>query len=124
MSIYLAVGIGGMAGAVARYAVSILIVAGSGFPFATLLVNLTGCFLLSFLFNQSKIKSILSRNVFTALGTGLLGSFTTFSTFTIETIKLWHEHPGLAITYSIISVVGGLLFCYAGFRTAGKQVDR
>ncbi|WP_077327912.1 fluoride efflux transporter FluC [Virgibacillus siamensis] len=124
MQIYLAVGIGGMAGALARYGISVLFASVSGFPIATLIANLIGCFLLSYLLNQPRIKKILSEKVYTALSTGLIGSFTTFSTFAVETIALWHVSASLTFTYVLISIAGGLLFAYAGFQTAGKQVNR
>ncbi|RDW18671.1 fluoride efflux transporter CrcB [Oceanobacillus arenosus] len=121
---YLAVAIGGIIGAVGRYSISVLF-SGTGFPYATLTVNFIGCFFLSFLMNHDAIKKKLPPEVFTALTVGVISSFTTFSTFAVETIELLTSSLGLAITYIIISVLGGLICCYIGFMIAArKQVSR
>lgn len=123
LKLYLAIGLGGMIGAGGRYSVSLLFVEEpNSFPFATLLVNLVGCFILSFLLNQNQFKKIIPPVIFSAISVGIIGSFTTFSTVTIETIQLWHYSAMMAIGYIIISVIGGLAFCYAGYRLAqGKR---
>jgi len=117
--IFIAVGIGGIVGATGRYGVSLLMTNWGIFPFATLTVNFLGCFLLSWLsnFNQKRIQSTL----IIALNTGVIGSFTTFSTFTVETIELARTNIPLALLYVFISIFGGLLFCLLGFRTAYRR---
>lgn len=118
----LAVGIGGIFGSIGRYSVSLLFAGVSGFPYTTLTVNLIGCFFLSFLLINKQIKSKLKPEVFIAVGTGLIGSFTTFSTFAIETIELLETSFILAAFYVFISVIGGLILCYLGFRaTSGRR---
>jgi len=125
LKLYIAVGVGGMIGAVGRYGVSMLFVEDSyhSFPYATLTVNLIGCFLLSFLTNHAIIKRKLSPEVFTAVGTGIIGAFTTFSTFAVETIKLSDAQPFMAIAYVLLSILGGLVFCYGGYQLAGRKRD-
>ncbi|ASN04820.1 CrcB protein [Virgibacillus necropolis] len=118
---YVAVGIGGMIGAVCRYGVSYFIPPENGFPYATLTANLIGCFLLSFLLNQSVLKQKLSPELFLALCTGVVGSFTTFSTFMVETVLLFESNLILAIGYVSISILGGLLFCFFGYRLATRK---
>ncbi|MGY0693293.1 fluoride efflux transporter CrcB [Virgibacillus sp. FSP13] len=119
--LYLAVGIGGMFGAVGRYGISLLIPTNGGFPYATLVANLIGCYLLSFLLNQRRIKQRLSPELFTALGTGMIGAFTTFSTFAVETIKLWQSNPFQSFIYILVSIFGGLGYCYLGFMSAKER---
>lgn len=121
INIYLAVGIGGVAGAALRYGISISFFPGYGFPASTLLVNLAGCFLLGFLVNHHVLKDKLSEEVITALGVGVIGSFTTFSTFALETVFLWQGQPGLAVGYVLASVIGGLLCSAAGMRLASGR---
>lgn len=116
--LFMFIGIGGMIGAVARYSLSILFNELSGFPYATLVTNLLGCFSLSFLLNNEQLKQWLSTEIRTALGTGIIGSFTTFSTFTLETFELWNNHLSLAFIYIFMSICGGLGFCYIGFKLA------
>lgn len=119
--LYFMVGLGGMIGSTGRYGTSLLFDANIGFPFATLTVNLIGCFFLSFLLNHPIIKRKLSPDVFTALGTGMIGSFTTFSTFAVETVTLWHTSPAPALIYVFLSVCGGLGFCYGGYKLAPRN---
>lgn len=123
LRLYIAVGIGGMIGAVGRYSVSVLIDGSSVFPYATLMVNLIGCFLLSFLLNQVAIKQRLSPELFTALGTGMIGAFTTFSTFAVETVELADSRPFMALGYVLLSIIGGLAFCYTGMKVANRKRD-
>lgn len=119
--VYLAVGVGGMIGAIGRYSISFLFNSNAGFPYATLTVNLIGCFLLSFLVNDKSIKQRLAPSIFTAFGTGIIGAFTTFSTFAVETIELWDTNALIAISYIFLSVCGGLFCCYGGYKLATRN---
>lgn len=121
LNLFLAVGAGGMIGATARYSISLLFVQHAGFPYATLIVNLVGCFLLSFLFNHTKIKRKLSPPLFAAIGTGMIGAFTTFSTLTIEIEKLWQTQALLAVIYILISICGGFICCFGGYKLASNN---
>ncbi|PTX19444.1 camphor resistance protein CrcB [Pontibacter mucosus] len=116
MKILLAVGIGSFVGGVARYLLSLLIQTRSGaaFPFGTLGVNILGCFLIGL------IVAVLSRGTLAPewrpfLVTGILGGFTTFSSFSMESVYLLQaEQYGQAILYILASVVLGLLATFAG----------
>jgi len=122
IKLYIAVGVGGMIGATCRYGISNLFEGSyDSFPYATFTVNLIGCFLLSFLTNHAIIKRKLSPELFTALGTGMIGAFTTFSTFAVETIELSYSHPFMAISYVLLSILVGLVFCYGGYQLAGGK---
>lgn len=116
--LFIFIGIGGMIGAIGRYSISIIFNEVNGFPYATLITNLMGCFLLSFLLNYEKVKQKLSAEIHAALSTGIIGSFTTFSTFSLETVQLWNNHLWLAFIYILLSICGGLCFCYIGFKIA------
>ncbi|MEC5424986.1 fluoride efflux transporter CrcB [Virgibacillus sp. C22-A2] len=118
LKIYIAIGIGGMLGAVGRYSISTLWAGGYGFPYATLTANLIGCFLLSFLLNHNAIKKKLSPIIFASLSIGIIGAFTTFSTFAVETVELWSTSAFIAISYILISIAGGLTCCYGGYKFA------
>lgn len=112
---FFAVGIGGAVGALLRFYMSNLISYDTGFPLATLLVNIIGCFWLSLLLSGPILKG--KPHIKLALTTGLLGSFTTFSTFSYETVTLIHD--GLwewAFLYICLSIIGGLASSYAGYR--------
>ncbi|MFD2045120.1 fluoride efflux transporter CrcB [Ornithinibacillus salinisoli] len=117
----LAVGLGGMIGAISRYSIALFIAEETVFPYATLITNLIGCFLLSYLLNHYVIKDVLPPQLFTALTTGVIGSFTTFSTFAVETITTWQTSILLAIIYMTSNILGGLALCYVGFRIAPSK---
>ncbi|RKQ35496.1 fluoride efflux transporter CrcB [Oceanobacillus halophilus] len=119
--IYIAVGIGGMIGAISRYGVSTVFSSFDSFPFGTLTANLLGCFLLSYLLNQKQLKRLLSLEVNIGLTTGIIGAFTTYSTFAVETLELMKRSVILAILYILISILGGLAFCYLGFHVAKRK---
>lgn len=115
------VGIGGTIGAVGRYFMSLFILNDHVFPYATLLTNMIGCFLLSYLLHQDKIKQNLSPDMFAALTIGIIGSFTTFSTVTLETVQLLLTDILVACVYIGITLFSCLLFCYCGFKVATRK---
>lgn len=121
MSAWLWVGLGGFVGSVARYAVGTSMVgAGAGrFPYATLLVNVAGCLaigLLAGLFERHAPRLDEWRPL---VFTGLLGGFTTFSAFGLETIALVRRGDvAAAAAYVLASVVVGLLAVALGLRLA------
>ncbi len=124
VKLLLAVGIGGMLGAGGRYCISLLYGDTNGYPFATLTVNLIGCFLLPFLLNHPYAKQKLAPELLAALTVGVIGSFTTFSTLALETARLWNESVAMAISYILISFFVGLALCFLGYRIAArKQVN-
>ncbi|MET4559551.1 CrcB protein [Lysinibacillus parviboronicapiens] len=111
MKTTLAVGIGGFFGAIARYGMSLLIPNTGNFPIATLTINLIGCLCLAWLFTTFAHRTPLVLGI----GTGFLGAFTTFSTFSVETLLLLENNDWMtAISYSLISVLGGLLCVVTG----------
>lgn len=114
--IYIYVGIGGCIGAIARYAVGSIITEQLMFPVATLMVNLIGSFLLAYFIFYLFVKFPFNEKIKIALTTGVLGSFTTFSALSVETIALIENNKiMLAITYVILSAFGGLLMVCLGY---------
>ncbi|WP_339215906.1 CrcB family protein [Solibacillus sp. FSL W8-0372] len=115
--IYFLVGTAGAIGAVLRYAVGILFFTNSSFPITTLIVNLIGCFLLAW-FTTSLFKRFsFSPMIRTAVSTGLVGSFTTFSAVSVETVTMFQSgNVLLAVLYVFISFSGGLLMSSLGFQ--------
>ena len=92
-SIYLFVAIGGAGGACLRFFIAQIVLnwLGKGFPFATLIVNITGSLIMGFLYGlieQGIIEVVLYR---TLIGIGFLGAFTTFSTFSLDTLLLLQQ---------------------------------
>jgi fluoride exporter len=117
--VYVVVGLAGIVGALLRYYLG-LFVSGwwSGlFPMATWLANMIGCFALGWLTVYLPRLNNLPSYVATALGTGLVGSFTTFSTFSVETVQLLRtSHWEMALFYVVLSLCGGLAMSWLGFR--------
>jgi fluoride exporter len=116
---FLLVGIAGIIGAILRYLLGVYFNQWwfHAFPLATFITNMLGSFILGWLTNfLPKVKS-LHPHVITALGTGLIGSFTTFSTFSVETVHLINSARwGTAILYVLLSLWGGLLFSWLGYQ--------
>ncbi|MGK0185404.1 MAG: CrcB protein [Verrucomicrobiales bacterium] len=106
---------GGALGALSRYALGGWIQArGAGeFPAATIVVNVSGCLLFGLLYGWIGLSASQPLRGF--LFTGLLGGFTTFSTFGFETIHLLQRgQQGMAIAYVALSLVCGLLAAWLG----------
>ncbi|WNS80471.1 fluoride efflux transporter CrcB [Domibacillus sp. DTU_2020_1001157_1_SI_ALB_TIR_016] len=120
--VYIWIGIGGVMGALLRYSVSVVMDHGAagGFPFATLFVNCLGCFLLPFL--TEKVKGRIPVPIQKAITAGVIGSFTTFSAFSVEVITLIEAgRAASALLYIGSSIGGGLLFVRLG-RKGAKAV--
>ena len=116
LSNWMLVAIGGAIGAVMRFYVSETVPT-STFPWATLGVNLVGSLLLGTV-AAGALTSVLSESQALLLGAGLLGAFTTMSTFSVETITLveageWRA----ATTYVMVSAVGGPLLALGGWKS-------
>lgn len=114
---YGAVGMAGALGALCRWMIGLLLDGiPSLFPFATLGVNLAGSFLLGYLTSGYLKKTTRPLAWKMAVGTGFIGSFTTFSTFSLETVQLLNaEQFGLAFIYILVSMFGGLLLALLGY---------
>ncbi|GIP40887.1 putative fluoride ion transporter CrcB 1 [Paenibacillus sp. J31TS4] len=113
------VGLAGALGALLRYALGagVLLIWGSPYPLATFAANLGGSFVLGWLTGRAASRPAWPAWVMPVLGTGLIGAFTTFSTFSVETLALWREgHAGTAVLYSLLSIWGGLALAWLGMR--------
>jgi fluoride exporter len=115
-----AVAIGGALGAPARYELGRAWHATGGFPVATLAVNLSGAFALGLLVVLVGERLPPRRYVRQFFGTGVLGAYTTYSTFAVEAdLLLRHSRIGVAIGYVLATVVGGIVCAALGARVAG-----
>jgi CrcB protein len=113
MSRFLLVCLAGGVGTGARYliALSVPSVLGTAFPWATLLVNVVGSFLLGAIMHLGLTTSALSPTLRLALTTGALGGFTTYSTFNYETIELMRSG---AYAMAGLNVAATLILCLLG----------
>lgn len=120
---YLWIGIAGFLGAILRYSIGLLLFDESQvFPFATLTVNLLGSFILAWFTTVVVKRFTLPEHLKTAIGTGFFGSFTTFSTLSVETVTLIHNNVLLlAFAYVLISFAGGLIMSRLGYRVGKEQ---
>lgn len=117
---YLSIAIGGAIGALLRYIVSDLAYSylGETFPWGTLVVNVIGSFLIGFLW-QLFDQLVISANTRIFLLTGVLGAFTTFSTFSLETFNLLRDgEVKLGVINVVVSTAAGLITVFLGFVAA------
>jgi CrcB protein len=122
--LWLVIGAGGAIGALLRYAVGSWIQSRSQseFPMGTLLINVTGCFLFGLLFAFLGGAG-MSKELRLFLFTGLLGGFTTYSTFGFESVSLMQRgHTGLAFGYIAASLVLGLGATWLGLSLAQGEL--
>jgi fluoride exporter len=114
---YFAIGVGGTLGCWARYAMTNLVQAiyGRDFPYATLSINLLGSFLMGFLFIETLERLTISPALRAGILTGVLGGYTTFSTFEMETLLLVGQGDSAkAALYVVLSVGLGFLCAFGG----------
>jgi fluoride exporter len=110
---YLLVFVGGGLGAAARYWLQGFVYAetGTGFPYGTLAVNVLGCFLIGLLMSSMEERFLVQPSIRVFLTIGILGGFTTFSSFSFETLSLLHDGESL---YALANAFGTLFLCLFG----------
>jgi fluoride exporter len=120
---YLWVAIGGALGSVARYALgnAMTMALGPEFPWGTLLINVLGSFVISFFGvltgANARLPVPFEARVFVTVG--LCGGFTTFSSFSLQTVELARAgQPGRAALYVAASAALCIMACAAGFASA------
>jgi CrcB protein len=106
---------GGAAGTYARWRLALAApVAPQAFPTTTFLVNVAGAALLGYLVGRVPVTGARSEAVRLALGTGVLGGFTTFSTYAVEVAHRLPHHGGTAVGYALASVAAGVVAAVVG----------
>ncbi len=103
------IGLGGFIGAISRYYVSGFaqsISRSVGFPYGTLAVNLIGCYFIGLLVHLIETNSSMAAEMRLFLVVGLLGSFTTYAAFSIETLRLLQSHR---FTLAMVNILAHLL---------------
>jgi CrcB protein len=124
MNKWLLVMLGGSLGAASRYGIGLLTakLLGTNFPWGTLVVNLSGCFIIGLLFALADRSHLLTPDVRLFLITGYLGALTTFSSFSLETVNAGRAGLTLqALTNILVNNLGGLTLTYLGFRLGGLR---
>lgn len=119
------VALGSALGGVARFLLSSFLQqkVGTAFPVGTLVVNISGSLLLGFLMSYALSSAAISPEVRGLLTTGFCGGYTTFSTFTYETMALLEDGElGRAATYVLLSVVVSLIGAYLGITAARELI--
>ena len=123
MTTILGIGVAGALGAWARYLVGLgLRRVSADFPWATLIINVSGCFLIAFVAGLAGRWVPLAPVLRNEVTDGFIGAYTTFSTFTVETLLVAEEEPALAAVYVGASLVAGLLAIVLGTWISGGRV--
>lgn len=117
VSIWGIIALGGAIGALARHGVGVLAIriAGHGFPWGTLTVNIVGSFLMGLLIAWLAARSQLDSQLRLFAATGFLGAFTTFSAFSLDVVTLIERKAvWLAGGYALVSVIAAIAALFAG----------
>lgn len=122
----LVVGIGGMVGALARVGVAEALPHATGtWAWSTLLTNVTGCAVLAALVVVLAARFPADRYLRLALGTGVLGGYTTFSAFSLDAVELLRDgRAGMAVVYAVASLLSVLGATVAGLLLGRAAVPR
>ncbi len=118
------IALGSALGGVSRYLLGGYVQrwAGAAFPLHTLLINITGSFLLGFLYRYGADSTALSPELRAMLTIGFCGGYTTFSTFSVETVRLLEDGAsGKAIAYVLLSVLVSLGAAFVGMWAGGRR---
>jgi len=112
------IGLGGAVGTLMRYGLSLVLAdqtLSTGWPLGTLVANVAGSLLLGALMQLADGAEIMGTDLRLVLGVGVMGGFTTYSSFNLETLRLAQEgHPWRAAAYVTVTVVVCLLAGLAG----------
>ncbi|MCR4663925.1 MAG: fluoride efflux transporter CrcB [Paludibacteraceae bacterium] len=114
------VGAGSFVGGVLRYVIALMMRCNGGFPWATFMVNLFGCFIIGLLWGLFSRMPNVSQNLVLFLSVGLCGGFTTFSSFSKESLMLMQS--GNYLIFSLY-VLGSVLFGF-GMVAAGYYLTK
>jgi CrcB protein len=120
---YIFICLGGIAGAVLRYLIRSLptLSHAGNIPWNTLVINLTGCFLLAFVLSAARDVLRINADLKLGIATGFAGAYTTFSTLCKETVNLIAKgHYVFAGIYIMLSVLLGIACVYCGITWAEK----
>ncbi|GAA4865526.1 CrcB family protein [Saccharopolyspora cebuensis] len=120
------VALGGALGAVLRHGISVLL-PHRGFPWATLLTNVAGCLAIGVLMYVITELVQAHRLVRPFVGIGVLGGFTTLSTYVVEGLGLAERAPALAALYlvgSVFACLGAVLLGLLGSRSVAESLRR
>jgi CrcB protein len=115
--LYACVAVGSVLGGLARYLVALVLQTGADFPWATLFINATGSFIIGFYaaFSGPDGRLFASVQQRQFVMTGFCGGYTTFSTFSLETFRLFHSgHATTALANVLASVVCWLVAVWLG----------
>ncbi len=113
----LAVSFGAIPGALSRYYLTLLFAhwLGSRFPYGTFVINLSGALVMGFFFTLALERTVIPPDLRLLIATGFLGSYTTFSTYTLDTATLLRTgNQGAALSYWASSAVLGVLSLEVG----------
>jgi CrcB protein len=113
--------LGGAVGTAARYSITAWApkVLGPAFPYGTLLVNVLGSFLIGAIMHVGLTTQVLSPTLRIALTVGLMGGFTTYSSFSFETLRFLQDGAwAIGLTYIASTLLGCLVACALGFGAA------
>ena len=119
------IGLGGALGTIARYGLSTWCQQrfGAGFPVGTLAVNAIGSFLLGGIMHVGSTTDLLSPMVRLALGVGVMGGFTTYSTFNYETFRYFQTGAWVTgILNVLVTVLGCMVAGLLGFLAAKRFI--
>lgn len=119
---HLAVLVGGIAGTGLRLAVGAIDGAATGWPWGTFVANLTGALALGYLLTRFLASASRTSLTIPLICQGVIGSYTTFSAFSIEVWRLMgDERAAMALTYAAASVTLGIVLARAGVEAAGRR---
>ena len=121
MSEFMLIGAGALLGANARYWLTNYFVQrfGAAFPYGTLFINMSGSFLLGFIITLVANRFVVDPGYRLFLGVGFMGAYTTFSTFSYDTIALLERGDLLPALLNVgFSVLGSLVAAYLGIALA------
>ncbi|CAI2672047.1 Putative fluoride ion transporter CrcB [Apilactobacillus kunkeei] len=99
------------------------LLAGDDHFIATIIINLIGAFALAFITGALPYLIEISNDLMTGLSVGLVGGFTTFSTFSFDSVNLFLNHKiGIGLLYVLVSLIGGLILAQIGTKL-GKSFE-
>lgn len=121
---YIIVALFAFFGGISRYLLGLTIIQPNGFPLGTLMINVVGCFILAFLVQYIETTEKVPDWLTLGMKTGFIGAFTTFSTYSLEAVKLIETQQwGYALIYVLVTIIGGLSMTLLGYSLGNRVGD-